>query len=134
MKARLLKAIAAALMHAVFGLVCAVAWFACWPALVYWVATGSDAVRAWVGAFGKAEDQAANAAVLGGHHKETVSSHAGRWMELKYGNPYDRIPARDPGLRLPMWVLAVHTVTGLFEKDHVLKAVEAPFRGQPLLT
>lgn len=82
--------------------------------------TGNDGVREWVFRTGKAVDQLNNAAWFSGHHKETISSHAGRWYLDMSGRP---IPYR---FRFVKWL------TDLFEKNHVINAVEEPFLNLPL--
>lgn len=100
--------------------------------ILLWLLTGWQSVYAWVGRTGKSSDQLANAGVLGGHHKETVSSHAGRYYEAKFGNSYKGRPATDSSIKIPVWAVVVNRITGLIEKDHVLKAVEESFLAVPL--
>jgi hypothetical protein len=114
-------------MLVVFGIgaVASLPIFAC--ALAWFLVSGSDEAREFVGFKGKALDQVCNAVYFGGHPKETVSSHAGRFYEAKYGNRYKGRPASDPDIEIPLWAKAVHAVTEIAEKGHVLKAVEEPF-------
>lgn len=88
------------------------------PLFILAYACGADNVRPWVYRVGKALDQTANAALFGGHPKETISSHTGRWL----------ISGRD----VPWQFAAVDALTGLFERGHCIKAIEEPFRNEPL--
>lgn len=92
--------------------------------LIGYLITGSAWLRSRVTNFGIGLDQAANVVFMDGNPKETISSHAGRYYEAKYGNPYKGRPATRPGLVIPWQAVAVCTVTNLGEKDHVLNAVE----------
>ena len=78
----------------------------------------SDKIRDWVYRTGKAIDQLDNAALFAGNPKETISSHTGRWYAS--------------GREVPLKFKVVHWITNLFEKDHVIKAIEEPFRDAPL--
>lgn len=101
-------------------------------ALVWFLITGSVTAQEFVSFRGMSLDQVCNAVYLKGDPRETVSSHCGRFYEAKYGNPYKRRPATNPDLVIPWRVQFVHRLTSLAEKDHVLKAVQAPFVGMPL--
>lgn len=80
--------------------------------------TGSESERVWVTKTGKGTDALNNAAWFGGDQRETISSHTGRWVAS--GKP---LP---PKFRFVRWL------TDLFEEDHAVKAIEAPFRSEPL--
>jgi len=110
--------LAGLLMFVVFsiGVVLSLPLFAI--AIVAFLLTGSDYAAEFVGFRGKSLDQVCNAVYCGGHPKETISSHAGRWIVS--------------GLPLPVWVRVVRAVTDIFERDHCVKAIEEPFRGMPL--
>ncbi len=86
--------------------------------IIAYALTGSDGIRDWVYRTGKATDQLCNAAFFGGNPKETISSHAGRWVLSGRD-----VPAR---FRLVRWI------TDKFEQNHVLFAIESPFMGEPL--
>jgi hypothetical protein len=88
------------------------------PLFILAYALGAENVRPWVYRVGKALDQTANAALFGGHPKETISSHTGRWI----------VSGRD----MPFWVFMVERLTDIFEPDHCVKAIEEPFIGEPL--
>lgn len=90
------------------------------PFAIIAYACGADNIRPWVYRTGKALDQTVNAALFGGHPKDTVSSHCGRWYIDTSGR---RIPLR---FKLVKWL------TGLFEQDHAIKAIEEPFLNEPL--
>lgn len=128
------KACAALLMWALFAAATAATLIVQPLAILVWLVTGQRSLYIWVNATGKAADQLVNAAIFGGHHKETVSSHAGRWYERRDGNPHEDPPITpaDPMIEIPMRFYLVHEITNLFEADHVLKSVEAPFRNAPL--
>lgn len=115
---RLALFIAGSLMFIVFGIGTIVALPLIAIALVVYLITGSEWCAEYVGFRGKSLDQVCNAYWCGGHPKETVSSHAGRWIVS--GRP------------LPTWVRVVRVVTDVFEKDHCVKAIEEPFRNLPL--
>lgn len=85
--------------------------------LIYAV-TGSDAVRAWVTKTGQGTDGLNNAAWFGGDPRETISSHTGRWIAS--GKP------------VPLRFRFIHWLTNLFEEDHAVKSIQAPFRNEPL--
>jgi hypothetical protein len=122
-KSRAGKAFAAALMHLIFGAINLYAWCATWFLLAFWLMSGRDDLGQFIKRYGKAEDQAANAWCFDGHPKETISSHAGRWI----------LAEREGRIsRAPWWAHFVAWLTGLFEQDHVIKAIEEPFRGLPL--
>lgn len=132
LKKRLGESFAAALMWIVFGAM-AVAFLVLMPLLILrYAVTGKPAHRDAVKLPGKSLDQFCNAAWFGGHPKETVSAHCGRYFEAKYGNPYEGLQPTDPSTQIPAWAHLVRWVTDLAEKDHVLKAIEPPFRGMPL--
>lgn len=119
LKKRLGEAVAVMLMGAFFGFMTLV-FLAIMPLLVLrYIVTGTEAARDDVKSPGKALDQLVNAAFFRGHPKETLSSHAGRWIFVR---PNDA----------PWWAHVVEKVTGVFEHDHVLKAIEAPFLNEPL--
>lgn len=92
--------------------------------LAAYVLTGSDWLRSRVTSFGQGLDGAANVVLMDGHPKETISSHAGRFYEAKYGNPYEGRPATQPDLVIPWQARFVHWLTNLAEPGHVLKSVE----------
>lgn len=123
MKLRAGKAFAAILMWLIFGLVALVTIILQLLGILAWVATGRQSIYDWVKDTGKAIDSLANTAVLRGHPKETVSSHAGRYIQR------GRI---DPSRPAPRWARFVAWLTGLFEEDHAVKAIEEAFRNQPL--
>jgi hypothetical protein len=105
------------------------------PFLAIFLLTGNEWMQKVVVNFGIAEDQAFNVVLLGGHPKETTSSHVGRYYEAKYGNPYKNRPIpTNPGLVIPITVQFLNWITGLAETDHALKAVEqwAIDQGVPL--
>ena len=81
--------------------------------------TGRESLREKVKIVGKALDQVMNAQFFNGNPKETVSSHAGRWL------------TEDPE-NAPRWAFQVDWITNKFEKNHVFKAIEEPFKGLPL--
>jgi len=115
---RLGKACAALLMLIVFGAGTVLALPLVLIAIAVYALTGSAWCEEYVGFRGKSFDQVCNAYWCGGHPKETISSHAGRWIAS--------------GLPLPLWVRVVRAVTDVFERDHCVKAIEEPFRGLPL--
>jgi len=118
-KKRLGEAFAALLMWAFFG-AATMLLIAVFPLLILrYVLTGTAEARDAVKLPGKALDQVVNCAFFGGHPKETVSSHAGRWI---FQRPDDA----------PWWAHAVDRITGWFEEAHVIKAIEAPFLREPL--
>lgn len=120
MKKRLGESVAALLMWAFFGSAI-VLLLSAFPLLILrYVIVGTESARNAVKLPGKALDQVVNCAYFGGNPKETLSSHAGRWLFEQHSLP------------VPWWVGVVEKITGLFEKDHVIKAIEAPFLGQPL--
>lgn len=88
------------------------------PLAIVAFACGADNIRPWVYHVGKALDQTVNAALFGGHPKETVSSHTGRWYTS--------------GREVPLKFRLVMLLTNLFEADHAIKAIEAPFVNEPL--
>jgi hypothetical protein len=88
------------------------------PFFILAFACGAENLRPWVYRVGKALDQTSNAALFGGNPKETVSSHAGRWIVS--------------GRNMPAWVPVVDRATGIFEDDHCVKAIEEPFLGESL--
>lgn len=119
MKRRLGEAVAAMLMWCIFG-AGVVLYLVVMPLLIIrYVIVGTESARNAVKLPGKALDQAFNCIYFHGHPKETLSSHAGRWL---FEAPE----------RAPWWVPVVATVTAWFEENHVQKAVEAPFLGTPL--
>lgn len=117
---RLGEAIAALLMWFVFGIGALILLVALPLLILRYVIVGTDSARSHVKLPGKALDQLCNATFFGGNPKETISSHAGRWLSEPHGLP------------VPWWVSVVERITDVFEKDHVITAIEAPFRGQPL--
>ena len=121
---RLRIAFAALIMLVLFLLVIAGGVIAVLVFIVGYVATGSDWLRSRVTSFGQALDSAANVPFMDGHPKETVSSHAGRYFEAKYGNAYKGRPATQPALVIPWQAKFVRWLTDLAEPDHVLRAVE----------
>lgn len=124
--------LAGAFMLIVFGVGAVVSLPMFALALVWFLLTGSVAAEAFVGFRGRALDQLCNAVYFNGDPRETISSHCGRYYEAKYGNPYKGRPATHPDLVIPWSVQFVHRLTSLAEKDHVLRAVQAPFVGMPL--
>ena len=82
--------------------------------------TGNEVVRAWVYRTGKGMDGVNNAAWFGGNAKEVISSHAGRWLRDTSGRP------------VPWRFRFVILITDLFEKNHTIKAIEEPFKDEPL--
>ena len=117
---RLGEAFAAALMWLLFTIPMLPVLVVVLPLRILWYTlTGDATMREKVAIPGKALDQLVNATYFGGHPKETVSSHAGRWLT--------EAPDRAPG-----WVRVIAWLTNLFEKDHVVKAIEEPFIGMPL--
>lgn len=84
---------------------------------------GYEAARDWVYSTGKGTDGINNAAWFGGNAKETISSHTGRWIVSAL--------ASNGQLKVPLKFRFVNWLTGLFETDHCVKAIEAPFIGQP---
>ena len=90
----------------------------CMPIGVLIYAVGNDHIRDWVYRCGKALDQFDNALIFGGLPQETISSHTGRWVVSKQP--------------LPLKFRFVYWLTNLFEQDHAVKAIEPPFKDQPL--
>jgi len=90
------------------------------PLLILIYAVGNDHIRDWIYRTGKAIDQLDNASIFGGHPKETISSHTGRWLLDTSGRP------------IPLKFRFVNWLTNLFEKDHCIKAIEEPFKNLPL--
>ena len=119
-KKRLGEAIAALLMWAFFGAATLFLLVAFPLLIIRYIVTGKPGHRDAVKLPGKALDQVVNCAYFSGHPKETISSHAGRWLFEKHGLP------------VPWWAEVVARITDVFEEDHVIKAIEAPFLGQPL--
>lgn len=109
-------------MHIFFGLCCAISWVLVWPFLVLWIFTGNEKIRDWIYNFGKAEDQAANAALFFGEPQETISSHVGRIFEKRIAD--DISP--------PWWARLIKWITDGFEFEHVLNSVEKLFEGESL--
>lgn len=122
---RLQISIAAFLMWGIFAVYDTLA-MAVLPVLITaYLFTGRARLYREVGNAGKAMDQLCNVVFLDGHPKETVSSHAGRYYEAKYGNPYKGRPnALRPNLVIPARYRFVHWLTDKFERDHARKAVE----------
>ncbi len=119
MKRRLGEALVAVLLWVIFG-VGGLVVLVLFPLMVgRYVLTGNAAHREAVKNRGKALDQLFNVTFFGGNPKETLSSHAGRWLT-------------EAPERAPWWVKVVATITGWVEKDHVHKAIERPFVGMPL--
>ncbi|MCC6531516.1 MAG: hypothetical protein IT531_03125 [Burkholderiales bacterium] len=87
--------------------------------VVAYAFVGGDNLRSSIKIPGKALDQLVNATYFGGHPKETISSHAGRWLT-------------EAPERAPRWAHVIAWLTNIAEKDHVIKAIEAPFKGLPL--
>ena len=85
---------------------------------LFYAMTGNEWARKFCGFKGKSFDQVVNTYYLKGHPKETVSSHCGRWYLS--GRP------------VPTWAKVVKFVTNVAEKQHELKAIEEPFKDQPL--
>ncbi len=120
MKKRLGEAFAALLMWLPFG-IGAMVLLVAFPLLILrYIVTGKPEHRDAVKLPGKALDQLCNVTYFGGHPKETISSHAGRWLFEQHGLP------------VPWWVEVVARITDVFEEQHVIKAIEGPFVGQPL--
>lgn len=121
MRKRLGETVAATLMWLVFTLMALPVLLLAFP---FWIGryavTGRPEHRDAVKRPGKALDQVVNCAYFGGNPKETLSSHAGRWLFEKHGLP------------VPWWVEVVARITDVFEDQHVIKAIEKPFVGMPL--
>lgn len=122
------KATIGLLMWAIFAL-SALAVLVLQPVgILVYVATGNERIRDWVYRTGKAVDQLANAAWFHGHPKETVSSHAGRWLRAEgLGLALDAKTTS-----VPSWVLAVRWLTDLVDAGHVRRAIETQFLDEPL--
>ena len=121
---RLLIAFAALIMWVLFGAIIAVAFCFVPVLMVAYVCTGSAWLYSRVGAFGQALDSCANVPFMDGHPKETISSHAGRYYEAKYGNPYKNRGPTQQDLVIPWQAKLVRWLTDMAEENHVLKAVE----------
>lgn len=80
--------------------------------------TGSVREQVWVTSTGQGTDGLNNAGWFGGDPRETISSHTGRW--ILSGKP------------LPLKFRFVRWLTNKFEQDHCVKAIQEPFRNQPL--
>lgn len=120
MKKQLGVAFAAALMWVAFTVPMLPVLLALLPIMiVLYAITGKVSVRDRVKTIGKALDQLVNATYFSGHPKETISSHAGRWLT-------------EAPERAPKWVFVISWLTNLFEENHCIKAIEAPFVGMPL--
>lgn len=120
MTKRLGEALAATLMWLAFTAMALPVILLAFPFwIVRYAVTGKPEHREAVKSHGKALDQLINSAVFGGNPKETLSSHAGRWLT-------------EAPERAPWWVTVVDRLTGIAEHDHVIKAIEAPFVGSPL--
>ena len=117
MIARLRQAALGFLFWLAFGIPVLIA-LALLPVAIVAFACGAENIRPWVYRTGKALDQTVNAVLFGGHSKETVSSHTGRWIVS--GRP------------IPLQFRAVWMLTDLFEHDHAVKAIEEPFVNEPL--
>lgn len=89
------------------------------PIVLYWLDIGN--LRNFVYRVGKAEDQLLNAALIGGNPKETISSHVGRWVRA--GRP-----------KVKVWIMFVFVewITGKFEENHCVEAIEEPFNREDL--
>ncbi len=124
LKKHLGKAFATLLMWLAFSLGVLVVIVLQLLGIIAWLFTADPRIHAWVKATGKGTDGVNNAAWFGGNSKETISSHAGRWILAEREERISRAPA---------WAHAVAWVTGLFEPDHVVKAIEAPFKDMPLM-
>ena len=121
MKKRLGEAFAATLMWLIFTMMALPVLLLAFPWwIVRYAVTGSADAREAVKQPGKALDQFCNCSYFAGHPKETISSHAGRWLFEKHGLP------------IPWWADVVARITDEFEPGHVFKAIEAPFLGRPL--
>lgn len=125
MKKRFGICVAAIVMLVLFVIVIAVAVLCVPPLMLAYFIGGSEWIYKRVGAFGQGLDQAANVPFMDGHPKETISSHAGRYFEAVYGNPFKgRIVPSNPTVVIPWQAKFVKWLTDLAEKDHVLHAVE----------
>lgn len=91
-------------------------------AIIFWTITGKPWLYDWVKRTGKGTDGVNNAAWFEGTAKETISSHAGRYL----------LRERETGAGAPTWVYVVDEITNLVEKDHCVKAIEEPFKNLPL--
>jgi len=119
MKKRIGESIAATFMWIIFG-VGAVVVLVAFPLLILrYAILGTEDARNDVKLPGKALDQLFNSFFFAGNPKETLSSHAGRWLS-------------EAPERAPWWAHVVDRITGLFEENHVFKAIEKPFIGLPL--
>lgn len=117
---RLGEALAATLMWLTFTAMALPVLLLAFPFwILRYVVTGKPEHRDAIKLPGKALDQLCNCAYFGGHPKETISSHAGRWLS----------EAPD---RAPWWAKVVARLTDVFEENHVFKAIEQPFLGTPL--
>lgn len=85
-------------------------------AIAAWLVTGNEAVYDYIKGCGKALDQACNA-LLGGHHKEVVSSRIGKTIYLHH-----KFPQIVP--RVPLWMRAIRRAMDRIEAQHVFKAIE----------
>ena len=117
MKKRLGKALVVLFMWTVFSAGAILVILAQLLLIGFWALTGNEYFYDWVKKTGKGTDAHNNGAWLGGNVKETISSHVGRWVEQ--GNP-------------PLWARFINWLTGLVEENHCVKAIEEPFRKEPL--
>lgn len=90
--------------------------------IVWWVIRNLNSDRDYVYRVGKAMDQVANAANWAGNSKETVSSHVGRLIKRE----------REQGVKAPAWAHFINNVTSVFQKDHCINSIEAPFINEPM--
>lgn len=124
MISRLKVALAALVMLVLFLLLILPAAFMVPFLLVVYVLTGSEWLRSHVTSFGQGLDGAANVVLMDGRPQETISSHAGRYYEAKFGNAYEGRPPSIPDLVIPWQARFVKWLTDLVEPDHVYKSVE----------
>ena len=119
MNPRIRTALMALIFWLVFGLGVVVTLLGQLGGIILFAFSGDEALRDWIYRTGKGTDGINNAAWFGGNPKETISSHTGRW----YASGRADIPLK---FRFVKWL------TDRFEQDHVLKAIEQPFEGEPL--
>lgn len=118
MKDRLKVVILGLMFWTVFSVSAILTIFGQFCGIFKYLFTGSEEERVWVTKTGQGTDALANASWFDGDPRETISSHTGRWIES--GQP------------LPFKFKFVNWLTNLFEKDHPVKAIQDPFRNQPL--
>lgn len=121
---RLPRALAALLALAIFYWSIRVGVWLILAGILAWLLSGSERIYDWVASCGKGLDSAVNA-ILGGDHRETVSSRIGKayYLHHKFPSVYER-PA--------WWMRLIRVALDRIENDHVFKAIEPPL-GIPLL-